>query len=277
MERNAVASGDEALSSAFSQTLRRSLLTAGEERCLARLAARGDVAARDRLIESNTRLVVAIARGYRGRGVPHADLVQEGMIGLLQAVDRFDHARGPRLATYATWWIRSLMLQAIVAAPAIRLPAEAGRNLAAILRVEDELGGHGRPRPDCGTVADRTGMSPQRVERLRRAAHVVTSLDAEVAGGETTLVQLLADTASPEVATGIERDVAREALRGAVATLPARTRRVIELRYGLDGEEASTHDQIGEDLGLTAERCRQIEVEGLRRLRALAERASLAA
>jgi RNA polymerase primary sigma factor len=199
------------------------------------------------------------------------------MIGLLQAVDRFDHARGPRLATYATWWIRSLMLQAIVAAPAIRLPAEAGRNLAAILRVEDELSGHGRPRPDCGTVADRTGMSPQRVERLRRAAHVVTSLDAEVAGGETTLVQLLADTASPEVATGIERDVAREALRGAVATLPARTRRVIELRYGLDGEEASTHDQIGEDLGLTAERCRQIEVEGLRRLRALAERASLAA
>ena len=105
----------------------------------------------------------------------------------------------------------------------------------------------------------------------------MTSLDADVAGGETTLVELMADPAVPEVATGIERDVARDELRSAVATLPARTRRVIELRYGLDGQEPLTHDEIGHSLGLSAERSRQIEAEGLRRLRALAERASLAA
>ena len=169
MDYDAVASGDGALSWAFKHSLRRPLLTAEEELRLARRAARGDIAARDRLVEGSMRLVVAIARSYHGRGVPHADLVQEGMMGLLTAVERFDPGRGNRLATYAAWWIRSSMLQAIAAAPAIRLPAEAGRELAAILRAEHELSGQGRPRPDSGALADRTGVPLQRVERLRLA------------------------------------------------------------------------------------------------------------
>jgi RNA polymerase sigma factor (sigma-70 family) len=271
-----VAMGDDALGGALNRALRRPLLTAEAERGLARRAAHGDIGARERLVEASTRLVVAIARTYRGRGVPYADLVQEGMIGLLRAVERFDYSRGHRLATYAAWWIRRSMLRAVADAPPIRLPAEANRELAAILRTEDELTSHGRPRPDSGTLARRTGVPVRRVERLRRAPRVVSSLDAEVAGSDTTFVELVADPATPDVASGLHRDESRGELRAAVALLPPRTRSLIELRYGLHGCDALTHEQIGRSLGLTPERCRQIEAEGLRRLRTFAERASLA-
>jgi RNA polymerase primary sigma factor len=251
-------------------------MTAEEEGRLARQAATGDTGARDRLVEGSTRLVVAIARNYRGRGVPYADLVQEGMLGLLRAVERFDHTRGNRLATYAGWWIRRSMMRAVADAAPIRLPAEARRQLAAILRAEHELAGHGRPLPDSGTLSTRTGVPIRRVERLRCAPHVVTSLDAEVTGSDTTLAELVADSSVSDVAYGLHRDEAHGELHAAVALLPPRTRTLIELRYGLNRRDALTHEQIGRSLGLTAERCRQIEAEGLRRLRALTERASLA-
>jgi len=270
-----VAIGDDTLGGAFNRSLRQPLLDREQEVRLARRAARGEVAARDRLVEGSARLVVVIARGYRGRGVPHADLVQEGMMGLLQAVERFDPERGHRLAAYAAWWIRRAMLRAIGAAPTIRLPAQANRELAAILRTEHELSGHGRPRPDSAALAERTGVPLRRVERLRRAPYVVTSLDVEVAYSETPLIELVADPAVAGFASGIEDQVARDVLHDAVAALPPRTRRVIELRYGLAGHDPHSHDQIGQDLGLSAERCRQIEADGLRRLRALAERGSL--
>jgi RNA polymerase primary sigma factor len=271
-----VAAGDDTLGAAFNRALRRPLMTAEEERGLARRATAGDREARDRLVEGSVRLVAAIARSYRGRGVPYADLVQEGMLGLLLAVGRFDHRRGYRLATYAGWWIRRSMLRAIAAAPSIRLPAEAHRELRAILRTEHELTGYGRRRPDFGTLAARTGVPLRRVESLRRAPHVVASLDAQVSGSETSFVELVADPALPGVASGLDREEARGDVRAAVASLPARTRTVIELRYGLAGEDPLTHGRIGRSLGLTPERCRQIEAEGLRRLRVLAERASLA-
>src|SRR3954462_4024591 len=130
----AVATGDDALGGALNRALRRPLLRAEEERRPTRRAAAGDTAARDRLIEANVRLVVSIARGYRGRGVAYADLVQDGMMGMLRAVERFDHTRGPRLATYAAWWVRREMLESIAASPSIRIPAEGRRELAAILR-----------------------------------------------------------------------------------------------------------------------------------------------
>jgi RNA polymerase sigma factor (sigma-70 family) len=269
--------GDDALGGAINRALRRPLLSAEEERRLARRAAHGDLAARDRLVEANMRLVVAIARMHRGRGVPHADLVQEGMIGVLRALESFDHERGHRFATYATWWIRRSMLLAIGTAPAIRLPAEGRRELAAILRTEQELTTHGRPRPTAGTLADRTGVPLRRVERLRAAPHVVASLDAQVAGGETTFAELLADHEVPDVSSVLERAQTRCEAVASLSRLEPRIRRILQLRFGLAGGAPLTYDDIGRRLGLTAERCRQIEAHGLRRLRALAERASLAA
>jgi RNA polymerase primary sigma factor len=225
------------------------VLTAEPERRLARRAARRDVRARDRLREGSARLVVAIARGYRGRGLRYADLVQEGLMGLLRALP---------------------------AAPAIRLPDEGNRERAAILRTEFELSSRGRPGADSRTLAMRTGVARRRVERLCRPPS--RRLDAHVADGTTALVELVADPVEPEVPSGIQRVVARDEVRAALSALPAHTRTVIELPYGINGGHALTHGQIiGRSVGLTAERCRQIEAEGLRRLRAFADRASLAA
>jgi RNA polymerase sigma factor (sigma-70 family) len=199
------------------------------------------------------------------------------MLGLLKAVERFDPDRGNRLATYATWWIRSSMLAAISASPTIRLPAARTRQLAAILRTERELAGAGRPRPGSDLVADRTGVPLSQVERLRTAPHVVASLDAHLAGTDATLAELVADPGVPEMTADIDRDEARRALRAALSRLAPRVRRVLTLRFGLDGAPELSHDEISGVLGVSAERSRQLEVEGLRRLRPLAERASLAA
>jgi RNA polymerase primary sigma factor len=273
----AVATGDDALGGALNRAMRRPLLTAENERRLARRAAEGDLDARDGLVEANVRLVVAIARSQRGRGVPQADLVQEGMMGLLQAVERFDHRRGHRLATYAAWWIRRAMLRAVADAPSIRLPAGGRRELAAILRTERELTTHGRPRPSSGTLADRTGVPVRRVERLRSAPHVVSSLDAPAAGSDTPFAELVADPQAADTALTLDRAETRREIQAAMSLLAPRVRRVLELRFGLGGEVASTHERIGPLLGISPERSRQIEADGLRRLRALAERASLAA
>jgi RNA polymerase primary sigma factor len=271
------ANGDDALGSALNRALRRPLLAAEEERRLARGAQRGDVAARDRLVEGNVRLVVAVARTYRGRGVSHADLVQEGMLGLLRAVDGFDARRGNRLATYATWWIRRAMLGAVAAAPAIRLPSEANRDRAAILRTEQELTTHGRPRPSADILAARTGVPLRRIDRLRRVPHAVASLDAPVAGGDTNVIDMIADPAADELASVLERNETSCAVVAALRLLGPRARRVVELRFGFAGRTPMTYEQIGDLVGITAERSRQIEAESLRRLRALAERASLSA
>jgi RNA polymerase sigma factor (sigma-70 family) len=271
-----MATGDDALGGAINRALRRPLLAAPEEQRLARRAANGDTRARDRLIEANMRLVVAIARMNRGRGVPHADLVQEGTIGLLRAVDRFDPERGHRLATYATWWIRRSMLRAVADAGAIRLPPEVRRELAAILRAERELASHGCPRASSATLAARTGVPLRHVERLRTAPHVVASLEEQVPGGETTLADLIADGDAAEVFTAVERSETRRAVVAALSLLEPRIRTLLQLRFGLAGG-ALTHEQIGRRLGFTAERSRQIEADGLRRLRALTQRASLAA
>jgi RNA polymerase sigma factor (sigma-70 family) len=199
------------------------------------------------------------------------------MTGLLRAIDGFDPARGNRLATYATWWIRRAMLRAIANAAPIRLPAERQRELAAILRAEQEMTTHGRPRPSSSALAMRTGVPVRRVQRLRAAPHVVTSLDARMAGGESTFADVIADPLAPEAASAMESDETRRDIVAALRLLAPRVRRVLELRFGVGGGTPATYENIGEQLGVTAERVRQIEAEGLRRLRALAERASMSA
>jgi RNA polymerase primary sigma factor len=271
MTDDAMASGDDALLPALSRTLRRAVPTREEEQRLARRAAAGDVAARNLLVEGSARLVVAIARDHRGRGVPFADLVQEGMLGLLEAVKRFDPDRGVRLATYAVWWIRRAMLRTIVAAPTIPLPPEAARELATIRRAESGRG----PRPDAATLSRTTGLPRRRIDLLRASPHVVTSLDAVPNESAPSLTESIADPAVPAMASAMERELERNALHRALAVLPPRTGRVIELRYGLGGGEPLSHEQIGRTLGVGAPRSRQLEREGLRRLHALAVASAL--
>jgi RNA polymerase primary sigma factor len=261
------------------QANRRPLLTAAEEVHLAKLIERGDLRAKDEMIERNLRLVFAIARSYAGRGLPLEDLVQEGTVGLVRAVEKFDHRRGLKLSTYAVWWIRRSILDALGAARTIRIPASAGRQLAAIRRAEAELHRlHRGPVPD-EAIAERTGLALGTVGTLRSAAQVTASLDEVVGEDASPLVDLLPDaaTAAPwERAGELE---GRRQLGRMLEALPAKQREVLMRRYGLNGRTAQDHDEIASWLGVGKERSRQIEREALhwlRELRGGSERAALA-
>ncbi len=226
--------------------------------------------ARDRMIEANLWLVVAVARGHRGRGVPFADLVQEGTIGLIEAADRFDHRPGVKFSTYAQWWVRRAVLQAVASAPIIRIPAKANRQLAAVRNAEAALTRHGQGAASSAAIAERTGLSATTVQSLRMAARVTASLDEPVGEDGSLLGDLVSD----------ERDV--DPLRRAIDVedhravsmmlrlLPQRHREVLARRYGLDQAGAQSHWQIGASLGIGAQRSRQIEYAALHRLRTIA-------
>ena len=246
------------------------LLTADEEVQLARRIEAGDLRAKEQMIESNLRLVFAIARSYRGRGVPFADLVQEGTIGLVRAVERFDHRRGLKFSTYAVWWIRRSLLDAVAGSPVIRIPAKANQQLSAVRRAEAELGRGGGARAQAEAIAERTGLSVHTVRSLRRTARVTASLDEPVGDDMIALGDLVADEGAEDP---IERAIAREDQREVSAMLrllPARHREVVVRRYGLNQERAQTHEEIGRWLGVGEERSRQIEREALHRLRTIA-------
>jgi len=216
------------------------------------------------MVESNLGLVHSAAQAYRGRGVPYDDLVQEGTLGLMQAVERFDPARGVKFSTYAAWWIRGALTDALRQAPAIRIPDKAQRGLAAVKRAECEL-----RDPSPKVIAERTGLGTGRVRSLREAAHVAASLDAPVGADGTPLVELVAD---PDPADPWRRLDERETRRRAwslLRVLPRRHREVLVRRYGLVGGVEQTHAQIGAALAIGAERSRQLEHEALRRLRVL--------
>src|SRR3954454_23235410 len=156
------------------------LLTAAEERALARRIERGDLAAKERLIESNLRLVRAVARTYSGHGVPLADLVQDGTVGLVRAVDRFDHRRGLRFSTYAMWWIRHAIGDAVADSRMIRIPPKARQHLAAVRRAEAELTRSGPRHPSDAAISEHAHLSPRSVRSLRLAGRVIASLDEPI-------------------------------------------------------------------------------------------------
>ncbi len=233
--------------------------------------------AKEQMIESNLRLVFAIARSYRGRGVPFADLVQEGTIGLVRAVERFDHRCGLRFSTYAMWWIRRSLIDAVAESEMIRIPPKANQQLCAVRRAEAELGRRGRGRDQADTIAQQTGLSDRTVQSLRRTARVTASLDEPVGDGMTTLGALVADEGAEDPS---ERAIAHEdqrELSAMLRLLPARHREVVVRRYGLNQEQAQTHEEIGRRLGVGGERSRQIEREALHRLRTIACPAASAA
>jgi RNA polymerase sigma factor (sigma-70 family) len=244
-------------------------LSPGEQTRLARQVRRGDDIARRRMIEGNLRLVFAVAGRYRGRGAPLADLVQDGTIGLARAVERFDPDRGATFPTYAVWWIRRSMLDAIAASRPIRVPPAAARKLAAVRRAEAELRRAGIRPVTAEAIAGRTGLSAATVRSLREAPLVSASLDDPVGEDGAALRDLVADD---NAADPVERAIAddeRRAVSKLLALLPARHREVLSRRYGVDREAAESHDEIGARLGIGEERSRQIEREALHRLRSV--------
>jgi RNA polymerase primary sigma factor len=252
-------------------------LTAAEEARLAKRIERGDAAAREEMIASNLGLVYAVAREYRGRGVPFEDLVQEGAVGLVRAVERFDHRRGLKFSTYAVWWIRQSLMDALGSARPIRIPRSARRQMAAIHEARSELRRSGPLAPTNDDIARRAGLSMRTVRALQVAPYVGASLDESVGDGTTPLAELIADTAAEDVSQAVEDRETLDQLWSMLRLLPERHRELLLRRYGLRGDEPQTHEEIGAWLGVGEERSRQIERQALHWLREIAGGAQLAA
>jgi RNA polymerase primary sigma factor len=253
------------------------LLSAGEEVALAQRIEHGDLDATAEMIESNLGLVHMLARSYRGRGVPFDDLVQEGTVGLVRAVERFDHRRETKFATYAVWWIRRSILNALAGSTAIRIPSKANRQLAAVRRAEAELERTGPWRGSDAEIADRAELSETSVRALRTAARVTASLDEPVGDDATPLGELVADDRAVDPSAAAIELEDRDQVSAMLRLLPERHREVLIRRYGLNDRDVQSHEEIGEWLGVGGERSRQIEREGLRRLRSIATTWALAA
>ena len=239
------------------------LLTAAEEVALAKRVERGDAAAKERMINCNLRLVVHVAKRYRGHGVPFGDLIQDGVIGLNRAVEKFDWRKGFKFSTYATWWIRQAVQRSVAGqARTIRVPTHVNERRQTLARharkLEPELG---RP-PTHEELAKSTGLSLTHVEEALGVAEARVSLNAPLADDDGELGDLFADDAAENPEELAEDALRARALRDALAELPERERRIVELRFGLDGDPQSL-EAIGAELGLTRERIRQLEARAL--------------
>jgi len=240
-----------------------------EERRLWRRVERGDAAAREEMILRNLGLVRSLAARDRGRGVAFDDLVQEGTVGLMRAVERFDHRRELRFSTYAVWWIRRALSDAVADAATIRIPPGARRQLAAIRQARDELRAQGVAHPTDAAVARRAGIRAESLRRLAGTPYVATSLDEPFDDDGTLLGDRIADDGATDAARRAEDRDASDRVRSMVGLLPARHREVLERRFGLDGASAQGHGEIGARLGVGEDRSRQLEREALHRLRTL--------
>ena len=261
----------ELMSSYFARIGAGSLLTHAEEVELSRRARAGDAKARTRLVEKNLRLVVSVAKKYRGYGVPFEDLIQEGNIGLMKAVDKYDPERGWRFSTYATWWVRQAVGRAVSdKGRTIRLPVHMGEKTRKMARTYNGLSAELGREPTDEEVAGRLGWTAEKVREIKSAMPDATSLDKPLGSGEeaSELGSLVEDQAASEVSEAVVRDMEVGWLGEAMSRLPERHRHVLVKRYGLDEEETATLAQLADELKVSKERVRQLQREAERMLRA---------
>ncbi|MDP1849008.1 MAG: sigma-70 family RNA polymerase sigma factor [Solirubrobacteraceae bacterium] len=245
------------------------LLTAQEEVDLAKRIERGDLDAKQRMVESNLRLVAWVAKNYRNQGLPYLDLIQEGTLGLVRAAEKFDYRKGFKFSTYATWWIRQAIARALAdKARTIRLPVHVVEKLNTIVRAERKLVTELGREPTPEEIAEVTSIDPEEIVCIRHATQDPVSLDKPIGEDEESeFGRFIADERAESPYERAAENLTKEALDRALRSLPQRERHVLELRYGLDGGYPRTYEEIGHTLGVTRERIRQLENHSLKRLR----------
>ena len=266
-EANQGSGSTDALTLFLNRAGRYPLLTAAEEVALAKRIERGDAAAKERMINSNLRLVISIAKRYQGHDVPLLDLVQDGVIGLNRAVEKFDWRRGFKFSTYATWWIRQACQRAIASqSRTIRVPSHVEERRVKLSRARRQLETRLGREPTRDELAEATGLSQAHVDEALDVAEARVSLNQTVgAEDEGELGELFSDPSADDPAEEAFQSLERLGIRRSVATLPEPQRRVVELRFGLDGDPQPL-ESIGKELGISRERVRQLEADALEQL-----------
>jgi RNA polymerase primary sigma factor len=262
----------DALQLLFKDIRKVRLLTAQEEVDLAKRIERGSLDAKQKMVESNVRLVVSIAKHYRNQGLPFLDLIQEGTIGLVRAAEKYDYRRGFKFSTYATWWIRQAVARALAdQGRTIRLPVHIVEKVNKIARAERSLVMTLGREPTAEEIADLvSGIGAEEIQALKRSARAPISLEKPVGDEDgAEFGQLIADEGAPSPYELAVESATNEALRATLESLGDRERRVLELRYGLDGQKPQTLTEVASRFGITRERIRQIENQSIRKLQNL--------